>query len=87
MIQCKCAGIAYRNNNDGSRDYKVKGDPKCGICHGSGYFDTCNECDGAGIFNSKLCYRCGGKGKVRVEAPAQPFSIAGFIDGAQKYIQ
>jgi DnaJ-class molecular chaperone len=70
MAQCKCAGVGYRNNHDGSRDYKVVGDKKCGICRGSGYCEVCEECEGAGLFNSKPCYQCGGMGSVRLEPPA-----------------
>lgn len=65
--KCVCAQTAYRNNLDGSRDFKVVGKPSCQICRGSGWVEACEECEGCGIFNSKVCYGCGGCGKVRVE--------------------
>jgi len=75
--QCVCAQTAYRNNLDGTRDYKVVGKSKCQICRGSGWVAKCNQCDGSGIFKlnmadlpvpySDRCQKCDGNGKVRVE--------------------
>ena len=83
MPQCKCAGIGIRVFA-GTTDYKVMGDPKCGICRGSGFFDVCPQCEGAGIFESKLCFKCGGKGKIRLEPPAKPFDVKDYLEGFQK---
>ena len=65
--KCVCSATAYRNNLDGSRDFKTIGNPHCKICRGSGWVKTCARCEGAGVFKSKVCYTCDGNGKVRVE--------------------
>jgi DnaJ-class molecular chaperone len=61
--QCVCSQLHYRNNHDGSRDYKLKGKSRCRFCHGSGYVAVCEECDGAGVVNNAKCYPCNGSGK------------------------
>jgi DnaJ-class molecular chaperone len=68
-MKCVCAQLAYRNNFDGSRDYKVIGKPRCPICRGSGWVRVCRICIGAGIHNSQRCVQCDGNGKVRQEEP------------------
>jgi DnaJ-class molecular chaperone len=70
-MKCVCASLGYRNNNDGSRDYKVIGRGSCRVCRGSGWVRKCEDCEGTGIFNSKPCYYCGGNGKRRQEGPDQ----------------
>lgn len=65
--RCVCSQLAYRNNNDGKRDYKIIGKSTCRICRGSGYVKRCDKCNGAGIFDSKVCPPCYGNGKVRCE--------------------
>lgn len=64
---CKCAGIMYRNNLDGTIDHKIGGKLSCRICRGSGWVRICSDCNGAGVFNSEICFKCGGNGKVRSE--------------------
>ena len=63
--KCTCNFVAYRNNFDGTRDYKLVGKPSCRVCRGSGWVETCPECDGTGMLNSLPCEKCGGHGKVR----------------------
>jgi DnaJ-class molecular chaperone len=65
--RCTCSYLAYRNNNDGKRDYKVAGKSSCRICRGSGWVKVCVACNGAGILNNERHFTCGGNGKVRVE--------------------
>jgi hypothetical protein len=65
--QCSCARQAYRNNLNGSRDYKIVGLSSCRICRGSGWVKTCEQCSGAGIFKNDRCEKCNGYGKLRVE--------------------
>ena len=65
--KCTCAQTAYRNNLDGSRDYKTVGKSSCKVCRGSGWVKVCEQCNGAGVFNSERCLPCDGNGKVRVE--------------------
>lgn len=65
--KCVCAQTGYRNNLDGTRDYKVVGKSSCLVCRGSGWVKVCVDCEGAGMFNNKPCYTCHGNGKVRVE--------------------
>ena len=68
-FKCACARIAYRNNNDGTRDYKTIGKSSCRICRGSGWVAVCSECENAGMVNGKICVKCGGSGRVRREGP------------------
>jgi len=64
---CKCAGIMYRNNFDGTRDTKIGGKPSCKMCRGSGWVRECPTCGGAGVFDSEVCITCNGTGKKRCE--------------------
>jgi hypothetical protein len=62
---CKCAVVTYRNNNDGSRDYKLRGKPSCGKCKGAGRAKTCDLCGGCGMLpGSKVCGFCLDSGSV-----------------------
>lgn len=69
--KCDCAGLAYRNNLDTTRDYKIIGKSGCKICRGSGFITTCSICEGAGVFASKVCVNCTGRGKVRADNPGR----------------
>ena len=62
--RCRCYQLMYRNNRDGTRDYKVKGKSSCSLCQGYGYTVTCDACDGAGIKNNARCPKCCGNGKI-----------------------
>jgi DnaJ-class molecular chaperone len=72
-MMCSCAGLAYRNRYDGSRDYKVIGRPGCKVCRGSGWIRKCPACDGTGILrpqsDPQRCPGCDGYGKCRQEEP------------------
>ena len=65
--RCECAQVVFRNNLDSTRDYMILGDKKCRTCRGSGFIETCPDCDGAGVASSAICARCGGPGKIRAE--------------------
>ncbi|HEY1767779.1 MAG TPA: hypothetical protein VGG26_08990 [Terracidiphilus sp.] len=65
--RCACAKLLYRNNLDGTRDYKLKGDPGCDKCRGRGLHTGCGDCCGAGMLpGSRICETCRGTGKVSV---------------------
>ena len=55
---------------------------ECGVCEGSGHWDTecCNGADGCpcggGLVEMGACHACGGTGEVSVQ---QPMANADFI--------
>jgi hypothetical protein len=61
---CSCAQQIYRNNLDGTRDFGMRGKPRCRKCRGSGLIRRCSDCEGAGIKDSRVCRKCGGSGSV-----------------------
>ena len=62
---CECADVRYRNNYDGSRDYKLQGKFGCRKCGGAGARRVCGPCDGTGMLrNSTVCTQCGGSGST-----------------------
>lgn len=61
---CSCAQQWFRNNSDGSRDFEMKGRPRCPKCQGRGVIRRCTKCEGAGIVNSQRCGKCGGNGCI-----------------------
>jgi RecJ-like exonuclease len=68
-FRCACAQMAYRNNTDGTRDYKVVGKTSCKVCRGSGWVAVCSKCENAGIVCGEICSTCCGRGRVRKEGP------------------
>jgi RecJ-like exonuclease len=68
---CKCAEAFYRDNYDGTRDFTIKGESRCPMCHGSGYVAQCVDCDGAGVVRNAKCAACGGCGLRSKPAPAK----------------
>lgn len=69
---CDCADVVYRNNYDGSRDYKLKGNPNCPKCRGVGAHQKCSSCQGCGMMpGSRICSACHGSGRV----PLTPSAI------------
>jgi hypothetical protein len=67
---CECASLMYRNNDDGSRDYKVQGKPTCRRCLARGWCAICPACSGAGMAEGgrAVCMKCGGSGYVPASA-------------------
>ncbi len=61
---CTCAKLYYRNNRDGTRDFKVKGSLSCRRCQGYGKVLPCTGCDGCGLVLGKVCPGCYGNGVV-----------------------
>lgn len=67
---CDCATVMYRNNWDGTQDFKLQGSLHCKKCRGHGRCVCCPDCSGAGIAtNSKVCDRCFGSGFVPGKRP------------------
>jgi hypothetical protein len=62
---CRCSHVTQVSVS-GKMVPKVVGSKKCPICHGLAHTDTCPKCDGAGIFDSKVCTKCSGHGKIGV---------------------
>lgn len=60
---CTCADLRFRNNGDGSRDFKVIGKTKCQICRGRGKVTQCGKCEGAGLVLGNRCPDCNGSGR------------------------
>jgi hypothetical protein len=54
----------YRNNHDGTRDYKFVGKTGCPKCRGYGRIEKCPNCDGCGLILGKRCGLCFGTGVV-----------------------
>jgi hypothetical protein len=68
-MRCECSQIVYRNNHDGSRDYRIQGKNGCMKCRGTGMVDNCSVCDGCGMIpGSRVCPGCSGYGVVKAEA-------------------
>ena len=65
---CECADVVFRNNHDGSRTYKLRGQAGCGKCHGLGAHQPCTACNATGMTPPHVCRTCHGAGKV----PLQP---------------
>ena len=61
---CSCAQQIYSNNLDGTRDFAMRGKPRCRKCRGSGLVRRCVHCEGAGIKDSRVCGKCAGSGSV-----------------------
>lgn len=62
---CECADVRYRNNFDGTRDYKLQGKFGCRRCGGAGARRACGPCNGTGMLpGSTVCTQCGGSGSV-----------------------
>lgn len=62
---CDCARVLYRNEHEGARSYRIKGDPGCQKCRGTGAIEVCSKCAGAGMLpGSQICSECRGTGKV-----------------------
>ena len=65
---CGCARMSYRNNHDGTRSYRLSGDPACPKCRGRGAHQQCAGCASCGMLpGSKVCEKCVGSGFVPME--------------------
>lgn len=68
MSRCKCARQMYRNNHDGTRDYKIVGKASCTKCQGYGHITKCTACDGCGLIKGDRCPFCCGQGVTALKA-------------------
>jgi hypothetical protein len=70
-MRCECSEVQYRNNRDGSRDYRIQGKTSCMKCRGTGLVNNCSVCDGCGMIpGSKVCPTCAGHGVIKAEPVA-----------------
>jgi DnaJ-class molecular chaperone len=66
--RCTCSNVMVRDNDDGTRDFKVVGKTGCLKCRSYGYVKTCNSCDGTGMLpKSGKCGECCGTGLQAVK--------------------
>lgn len=74
---CDCAKFLYRNNPDGSREYKLKGESNCLKCRGTGSHRGCETCGGCGMVpGSQVCSSCHGSGRVPIREAPKAFVYA-----------
>ena len=63
---CDCSHVVWHFDPvAGQKVYRMKGDPGCQKCRGTGAVDACAKCAGAGMLpGSAICANCRGTGKI-----------------------